>query len=818
MAFGIRIIKPTALLIVLFVFSHTTFAQSFQERTSSIKTTLESGNVSERLVALKSLRDSDPSLFALNNFDYLYARLLEQQGDRAGALSGYRTIAHRRSLLSQYAVWHIAQLARASGDLVQEREQLRQLLILAPGSLLREAATFRLAESFFDSKDYLSAIATFRPLTTSTKLSLARQALMRSGQAYVLAGKNTEAREAFTTLVETVPNATQPDDFALAAVRALDFLDKASATAISETVHWQRAGIFQFNRDFDGARLHYQAIVTQFPSSSFVPESLFQIGRGLYQQEKYDEAIKYLSRAREQFASSSSARDATALTAGAYVRLKRPDDAIATYKLYIEQFPDAPNPERPYLNLIDIMRDAGRFQEALSWVQQTRQHFKEQPAGTLALFSQARIHIAQGSWRAALSDLEELTQAKDLGGSRTAGGTSSSEVNFLRGLVLEQLGRSQDALDAYLAIPEGRNEYYGFRANQRLIAITSNSNASVNKLRADLLPGLPNRLLETGQYEPARQAAQNQLRIETDPARRKDLLRIANSSYAALPTYKFPSFQLLSLGRHYVIESAPAEEPSLTHQRLADELLFLGLYDEATPELVAARGETAPSVIANQNVVTAPGGDLAYTEAVFFLRGGVPYPAVRFAEQIWRTVPADYLLELAPRPMTEMLYPAAFRNSVTKYSRAQELDPRFVLSIARQETRFQADAKSAAAARGLMQFIAATATQTARELGRQDFDQDELYNPDTALQFGTKYLSSLFRQLPNQLPAVAAAYNGGPDNIARWIKRSGSKDPDRYVPEIGFAQTKDYVFRVMCNYWVYQKLYDDNLQPLPNNQ
>jgi soluble lytic murein transglycosylase len=140
-----------------------------------------------------------------------------------------------------------------------------------------------------------------------------------------------------------------------------------------------------------------------------------------------------------------------------------------------------------------------------------------------------------------------------------------------------------------------------------------------------------------------------------------------------------------------------------------------------------------------------------------------------------------------------------------------------VLSIARQETRFQADAKSIAAARGLMQFIAATAEQTAKQLGRNNFDQDDLYDSDTAAEFGSQYLQSLFKQFPDQPQAVASAYNGGPDNIARWMRRSRSQDAQRYVSEIGFAQTKDYVFRVMANYWTYQKLYDDTLQPFNTN-
>lgn len=198
--------------------------------------------------------------------------------------------------------------------------------------------------------------------------------------------------------------------------------------------------------------------------------------------------------------------------------------------------------------------------------------------------------------------------------------------------------------------------------------------------------------------------------------------------------------------------------------------------------------------------------------AIYFLRGDLPYQAVRFAEGVWRNVPSDFAMELAPSEIIELLYPAPYRQALLKEATSRSVDPRLVLSIARQESRFRSDAKSVAAARGLMQFISATADDVAKQLNRRDFRQDDLYDPDTAIQFGSQYLGSLFKQFPSMPEAVAASYNGGADNMARWIARSQVNDPARFVPEIGFSQTKDYVFRVMSNYWMYQKLYSDQLQ------
>jgi hypothetical protein len=47
--------------------------------------------------------------------------------------------------------------------------------------------------------------------------------------------------------------------------------------------------------------------------------------------------------------------------------------------------------------------------------------------------------------------------------------------------------------------------------------------------------------------------------------------------------------------------------------------------------------------------------------------------------------------------------------------------------------------------------------------------------------------------------------------MKRWLGRSRSQEPDRYVPEIAFAQSKDYVHRVMTNFRMYSHLYDERL-------
>lgn len=848
-----RAIFTLLLLTLHFPFSgQVARGQSAGERKERIRASVDSGDYGAALGELRRFAAADPAIFTLNNYDYLLGRLSERRGDTAGAAAAYQKVVARASLLTEYALWHLSQLARSTGNLVLEREQLRQLLATAPASLLREAAEARLAESFFESGDYNSAVQLLRPRANdSNNQATAREALSLIGQAYLKSNQKDAAREIFNTLSTKMPDDSQPDDYALMAVRGLDILDSGSAEAaaanapqLSENEHLRRALIYNFNRDFDAARRHYLAIIERYPQSANLSQALYQTGRTFYQQTRFDEAISYFQRVAQQFPESTSARDALGQMAASYARTKRFDEAVNLYQRIMDRYTEPSVRERAYLNLIDVLRDAGRDREALDWVQKTRASFRGQ-AAALALFSQARIHITQGAWAEALMDFDALLGEADLGGGRAPGGTNRTEISFARGYVLEQLGRTEEAINAYLSIPDGRTEYYGWRATLRLREMAKTETKRVAlATRLQALRTEAQQAEAAGDMERARSAAQRALRLTEDENITRELLDIVRRAYSSLTAYnRLPQFRLLPFGRQEIIQpgSVPATKP--THKALADELLFLGLYDEGAPELAVAENVAEPSASASNKptagedkssgagqdagrsksgtttaqkpapVPSSSSRDELYTLAVLYKRGEAANHAVRFVEPLWKTMPADYLLELAPRELVELLYPAPYSRALLEYAPQRGVDPRFALSIMRQESRFRSEAKSISAARGLMQFIPSTADVMAAQLNRKGFSQDELYDPRVAILFGSQYLGNLFKQFPGMPQAVAASYNGGEDNVARWIQRGRTNDPDRYVMEIAFAQSKDYVYKVLANYRVYQTLYTEQLEP-----
>ena len=759
---------------------------------------VNSRNYGAAVTQLQSLKNSDPKFFATDDYDYLLARMAESDGQLALAMASYQSVKNRDSVLSAYALAHMSQIARSTGNLMLERMYLREILLLSRASRLATSVNDRMARNGFESGNYSETIRILTGgehpggLPTAAVNSYWREDQGLLAEAYLRSGQNDQARFVYTALLDKTPNATQADDVAQAAAKGLDLLDGGADNVgkktpdLAESEHLRRANIYQFNRDFANAKLHFEAIIGNFPTSVNAAEAAFQIGRGFAQLGNYVEALAWYERIQEQHPESAAAKDALLQAAAAYARVGKSKEAIKRYQRFIEKYPADEKLERAYLNIVDTYRDQGDDQDALKWCAKAGEVFKGKTAEAVALFAEARIHIARDDWPNAFDRLEKLRTFPDLGGATTPGGTTAAEITFLRGFMLEQMKRYAEAIDVYLSIPDGRAEYYGWRGSERLRELGRDQTAGsfISQKIGTLSTGL-----KAKEPDARRQNASALLRLTDTPDVREKALSILKAAVKTLPKYSaIPNFKL--------VEKRQTDSP------LAERLRFLGLMDEAVPEIEAAAPGAAKA-----------SDDNAFTLATDDLRGDRGDRAIEFIEPLWKKVPSDYPVELIPRGQLELLYPAVYQYPLLHFAPGRQVDPRLMLAVMRQESRFRPDAKSYAAARGLMQFIATTSARVGSGLGRNNFDQDELYYPPTAILFGAQYLADLFRVFPNQPDAVAASYNGGDDNMKRWLARSRSNQPERYVPEIMFAQSKDYVYRVMANYRMYQVLYDENLRP-----
>jgi soluble lytic murein transglycosylase len=156
--------------------------------------------------------------------------------------------------------------------------------------------------------------------------------------------------------------------------------------------------------------------------------------------------------------------------------------------------------------------------------------------------------------------------------------------------------------------------------------------------------------------------------------------------------------------------------------------------------------------------------------------------------------------------------PVMFRSELLQAAKKFDVDPRFLLAIMKQESSFRPSAKSPAGARGLLQLVYDTAIKYKSKAGYPNLQPDQLYSPSVNIAIGAAYIADLKSEFGGLYEAIAASYNGGEDNAARWLERSKPKEPGIFASEVGFAESKAYVFKVMNNYRIYRELYTDNLE------
>jgi soluble lytic murein transglycosylase len=140
--------------------------------------------------------------------------------------------------------------------------------------------------------------------------------------------------------------------------------------------------------------------------------------------------------------------------------------------------------------------------------------------------------------------------------------------------------------------------------------------------------------------------------------------------------------------------------------------------------------------------------------------------------------------------------------------RSGSAEPAMVLALSRQESEFNHRAISSADARGLMQMIPRYAQAEARMVGmpfRQSWLTDD---PQYNLRLGRGFLDDLVDDFGGSYILAAAAYNAGPSRARQWINDFGDPrggvDPIDWIESIPFAETRNYVQRVLENTVVYR--------------
>ncbi len=434
----------------------------------------------------------------------------------------------------------------------------------------------------------------------------------------------------------------QNSDAALRRAREQDLVSRdppGKLQTLSAAEHLARAELYTANRLFPEAREHWSKVLDNYPSDAGIPKALFGTARSFMWERKYDMAVEWFDKLTRDYLNTKDGREGLTFKGASYVRMGRNLEAAAAYEQYTVMFPQGERIESAHLNIIDALREAGKYDDANRWVDKTARQFRGMPSEVNALHARLRMEIFRGNWNAAVQTADVLLSGKNFSGAMAG----ADEVKYLKGFALEKAGRKAEAMLAFSSIPGNSASYYYSLASEK---------------------------------------------------------RSGNRT-----------------------------------------------------ELISSRAKTNVEYI-------------------------VPH-----------------------------------RAALLREAKKNKIDPRFLLAIMKQESSFRANAKSPAGARGLLQLVYDTALKYNKKAGYPNLQPDDLYSPAVSIAIASQYVSELKTEFGGLYEAIAAGYNGGEDNAMRWLNRSKPKEAGIFVSEIGFAETKNYVFKVMNNYRAYRELYTEELVP-----
>lgn len=142
-------------------------------------------------------------------------------------------------------------------------------------------------------------------------------------------------------------------------------------------------------------------------------------------------------------------------------------------------------------------------------------------------------------------------------------------------------------------------------------------------------------------------------------------------------------------------------------------------------------------------------------------------------------------------------YQLEYKELVNKYSAEYNVSDELIYAVIKTESNFNPNAESAVGAIGLMQIMPYTFEwlQTYYD-GEVTLDTDCLYDPETSIKYGTRFLAFLLDRYQNCEETAVAAYNAGYGAVDEWLADESCSSDGVTLDYIPFDETRYYVQKV----------------------
>jgi soluble lytic murein transglycosylase len=724
------------------------------------------GRWSELAGVLEGIAKTHPNEYSRWSLAYLHARALIENSDPADSAAKLAPFLVAGNPFRDLALYHQAEIDDARGDQAAASRNRQMLIFAAPSSLYRDQA-------IDDESEHLSHGGPKPLIDFATKLFPTASTSRRRDLTARIVESTLRVGDANGALARGIPllQGGALDDASDRASRALD--QSALVARMNGPQLLLMGESMQNHRHFDRAVALLSAALRAMPQRR--EELTFAIGRSYFGNEQFAQAQQtYL---RGAASTAVPKWKATFLWHASRAAQLQGDDrtaeALMTQVLALPGRFDATGPA--VTQRIRTRLKQRRFAEATADLAFVRKNWPRDHTHVEASLAYALGMLGAGNNGAAVATLNAIPR-------KFLDKFEPYEIDYWRARALES-SNPPAAFAAYLNVLRATQPtHFAYFARQRLDAP-----AMQPKLRQALATRDAEvaRLIAAGNWLVAKQVATD--RILLSSSNHVAELKRLTGIYQHLPEYA----NILNLHA----EAFP--QFPLTNPDRASLLMAMGLYDEAADN-IPHRYPLRPL-------------KSALTQSLALHRGNASKESIFAIEVLMSSVPRDYVPELLPLSVRQLLYPRYFYDYISEDAKSFGADPTLVLAIMREESRFNPRAKSEAAARGLLQFIITTARQIGREVGLLDVDPEDLYDPRVIIRLGAKYISTLSKDFANDHYNVAASYNAGPKQTALWSRLAPAVGDDYFLSTINFDETKQYVRKVMNSYKRYVEIYGNGV-------
>jgi soluble lytic murein transglycosylase len=233
--------------------------------------------------------------------------------------------------------------------------------------------------------------------------------------------------------------------------------------------------------------------------------------------------------------------------------------------------------------------------------------------------------------------------------------------------------------------------------------------------------------------------------------------------------------------------SFPADSPNLAKARL---LANAGMNDYIAEEIAADPDSSSWSALA---------------EAQIYASDGETFRAMRALK---RALPSAASASIASVPLAywRILFPQPYWATIQSEAARNHLDPYLVAAQIRQESEFNPAAVSRANALGLLQLLPAVGRSMAHEEGLTGFQTFQLFDPETNIRLGTRYLRKTLDRFGGVTEYALAAYDAGDERVSEWQAAGPYSGMDEFVESIPFTETREYVEGILRNQEMYRSI------------